>query len=413
MGILNGLRKLLSGKKALIPGSEDYEGWSDFGCRRGHGSAYVAFNTFIGTMYNCANGNAKLIAGLPLHLSVPKQGPMSKCLYKWRKSLYLGEDYVDIEDMNSPVVYLFNNPNSIQTSLTSFVYKAIIQLELAGDVYIYIVKENGIPVQLILLNPAYIKIQTDPKSYRIKSYEYTGLTMKTTFQPDEIEHIFIPSPVDDVYGYSPAYGAWQDIQLAINKGVKDLAGQLNLSRPDFIVAMQARSQTELDSATRAIENKLRGIKKTGNFLTVNSAQSQVVPLTYQEYSIGEPEAVTKKIAAAFNYPYSKLVGNDQTKANTSAQLEAWHNDLKFQISLLEEGFNNILKYFPDLEEGAVVWFEDVKNTDMEVMVANSVKNYQYGVIDRYDAKLMQGLEATPEDKGVYSTTPAPTLIQQV
>lgn len=339
-----------------------------------------AFNFFFGTSWTCATGNAAMLASKSINLSVPMP---SNYKGKHKSSL---NDYVDILPTNSPILSLISYPNEIDNYF-DFIYKISIQLQLVGNVFIFVSKEtiNGqdVPNELVILNPSFVQIVPKTVGYGIEKYVYK----KKDIPADEIIQIKMPSPSNDLWGLGPGEACWTDILLTYNKTKSDIAFQRNMMRPDYFVRLNGASQDQLQAFNSSMEAKLRGTENTGNVIAVNT-EAEITPLNgqFKELLLGEPMEVKSKIAAAFKYPLQKLVGNDPVKANTLEAMRGWLQDLSTYQILIENGLKKILGMYPDIDESSILWFEPIFVADNTLISNDLRQDFQAGIISREEIR---------------------------
>jgi hypothetical protein len=87
-------------------------------------------------------------------------------------------------------------------------------------------------------------------------------------------------------------------------------------------------------------------------------------------------------------------------------MDSWNLDLKVYTDITSNALNtSLLPMYPALETGSYLEFDGMNTSDDSFELQETTELYKAGIIDRYEAKMNYGLEATPEDVGVYYSAP--------
>lgn len=322
-----------------------------------------------------------------------------------KKSKLCGINYIQVIDPSHPINKIISQPNGLQTYY-SFMYKIYIFLQLAGQAPVLKLRDdNGIMNGMVVLDPRAIKPVRDmsKNSWEIDHYIYIGSGMSKPIETEDIIWISLDSAASYTETWCPAAAAWTDICLSSEKTNADLSYSQNRMRPDFLIACTNTDQGEMDRLHAQWEDKLKGSSNVGNALLFNSEQIKVEKMQdFDGYVAGDPEALIRKIAATFRYPYSKFISTDSNRASMYVTMREWLSDLYPWMSKVEQALTcGIKKEFPDLDEEAELEFESINVNDEEFDLNKYSELWKTGVIDRYEYKIAMDITASEEDKGIY------------
>lgn len=350
----------------------------------------LAIESFLGTMYICANGNAKLVAGTDLFIMQKVNRPAitvedqpvddqsqqiaelnrvldekkeekSRSHNIIRKSVSLGENYDIVEDNEDDLIQILSKPNDYTTGF-EFIYRIMLQLQLVGKSFILISGRK-----LYILDPTKVRVILNESRTGIKSFR----TDQAEYAERDVIFLKMPHPISPLEGYAPAKAAWEDIKLALNKIRSDSSVNRSVARPDLIVHMAGASEENLNNFMERWYSQLMGTGNTGKVLGIGGAGVNVHPIgSYTDYHYGVPKEIIASIAGAFNYPLLKLLGDDPVRANSLVSMNAWLKDMTGYTRLIEDAFND--KLVPRFSTpGRIVWF-NVRGEDFSQSEDNRI-----------------------------------------
>lgn len=351
----------------------------------------------------CIDGNASTLANAFLNLYVPESENIQRTRFRKLdsnklKSMDLGDDYVLITDPNHPVPALFNHPNGIINNSFEFLYTIYCYLQITGEVFVEKLRDSdGIWVGQNIVDPAKIEIKYDFENYTISHYVYDRDTIIDT---ENMIHINYP-------GNSPLVAIWHDMVLSDTKLVSDIASNDNRQRPDLVVNAPGMPMEELERFTAAMAAKLRGPKNAGSIISTryrgkDGEKMEFTPLNPPSIDPGDPESLVRKISSAFKYPYAKIMSNEVNRAAATTMINQWLRDLEPYTTLVEDAYNrHVQSEFPEMPDGSILVTESLSVNDTEFDLKETNELFKNKIIDRYQAKMLYGLNPTDDDRGVY------------
>jgi len=304
-------------------------------------------------VYTCASRNSTTVAATPLRLYVKTDaedvtlGKQYKYLRKGRdtkpislstrryleKQSYLTNIVrraVEIEEVvNHPFLDLWSDVNSEEEGFT-MLEKLELFLELTGDSYLYVFRnELGIPQELWVLYPQYMKIVPDEKEF-VKGYIYgSSPDREVAFDKDEIIHFKFPNPYEPYYGFSPLQGCLMAVNRKEEMDQYEASILHNFGRPDFVIKVKGRIT---DPDARALAERWKQLygrrgKRGKPAILDNDAEVTKLGWGPREMAFLKGHKFTKEeIAGAYGVPVSKLTSEDVNRANADAGDYSWMKD---------------------------------------------------------------------------------------
>ncbi len=217
--------------------------------------------------------------------------------------------------------------NEVHTR-SNLLYITATHLELAGNAYWYIVKNNlGVPAELYPILPQHMKI-VPAEDKIIAGYIYEKDRKKIAFAPDEIAHFKLPNPVDPYYyGMGPLQAATMVVNTldSIEKYQKAVFD--NMGSPSLHATISEEFKKLLTNKKRRDEFKeefraaFQGVKKAGGVVISPAIESLTQFVNAKEVGyLATDESLRKKLANIFRVPLSLLF--DQTGALGRSAIEA-------------------------------------------------------------------------------------------
>ena len=331
-----------------------------------HGAIRAPFNQRRGVdayrswVYAAANINANAVAALPIRLYARADAPDfssgRRAVSRSRKRYLLGDDRgerrpstsvlrkvadfgTDFEEVTGehPVLDVLSKANPYLNGFDLTVLR-ILYGELTGNGYLHPVidEASGVPAELWPLAPQYVEVIPDEDQF-VSGYLYgVDAQRKQVFEPDEVIHFKRPNPGNLFYGIGKveaAYGAVLE-NLAIHE--MDLATFSNSARPDYAVVVKGHpTGDQLDRFQQQVEERLRGSRKDGNFITV-TGDVQFTPLNFPPKDLAGREEIVEEIAAVFGVPVSMLKANDPNLASAQTGFAQWREGTILPLCRMDE-----------------------------------------------------------------------------
>lgn len=326
---------------AVISGGKDAKR-PDFDYR----AAVMAYRSWV---YAAANLNAVAVASVPLRLYVRADNGGAKLWntrrpsrrqkaylagaaeqrpgqYARRKAAEFGDDYEVVEDSH-PILELLSKVNPYQNGYDATVLRVLFT-ELTGNAYLHPVIDQtlGIPVELWPMQSQFVEIVPGQKESAnfIEGYLYgVKQDQKQLFKPEEVIHFKRPNPANLYYGIGKVEAAWGAVMANAALHEMDLSFFENKGRPDWLLSIKGEaSPDEIERFEAQIDEKLRGTKRTGRFLTA-TADIDVKPLSFPPKDLTGRDEIVEEIAAVFGVPVSMLKANDPNLASATTGFAQW------------------------------------------------------------------------------------------
>ena len=332
-------------------------------------------------IYAAASINATAVASTPLRLYV-KSDPNTRKLwntrkasrksvawlrgdaarvpsnYVLRKSAELGTDFEEVTD-DHPLLRLLSVSNPYHNGHDLSVLRVVWQ-ELTGNAYMHVVVDGmGTPTELWAMPPQWVEIIRNSETF-ISGYRYgAGSESKVTLAPDEVIHFRRPNPRDLWYGMGKLEAAWGAASSNAAIHEMDLAMYANHARPDWLMTVKGDAgAAELDRIEAGIGNKLRGPRRSGNFL-VTTADIDLKPLQFPPKDLVGRADIVEEIAAVFGVPVSMLKANDPNLASAQTGFASWREMTVLPLCRMdEETLNQRLLPMFGLEGEAILAYDD-------------------------------------------------------
>lgn len=366
-------------------------------------------------VYICASKNATSVADVPLRLYVttgqgqrsPKDWVLRKGLkkkqadyiYKQNSLLPYTRKAVNIEEvLDHPFLNLWTDVNPYAAGF-SFRELLILDLEITGDSFIYIYKDEvlGIPKELWRLPPQWTTIVPSPKDF-IKGYLYgKERNKRIAFKPEEVVHFLYPNPRDLYRGMSPLEGALSAVDIDNAMSKYDLTTLDNNGRPDFIVSYKGKlTKGKAEKLEKDWRRLYGGRQKVGKpaFLdqdadikTLGWSPKEMAFLAGQKWTM-------KKISNAYGVPQSMIESDDVNRANADAgnyQYQKW--TVKPRLKRIEEILNQHI--IPMYDERLFVAYDNPVPEDEEFRLKEKESNLKTGYSSINQERQIDNLEPNP------------------
>lgn len=379
-----------------------------------------AVRSYSSWVYAAANLNAVAVASQPLRLYVRSRDGKKK-LWKTRsvsarvKAFHAGDldhlpsrhvirkaaeygDNYEVVTENHPVLDLLEKVNPYQNGFDATVLR-ILYTELTGNAYLHPVvdKALGIPIELWTMPSQFVEIVPGKVDF-IDGYLYGAERDKRRLFPaEEVIHFKRPNPNDLYYGIGKAEAAWGAIMSNDEIHSMDYHFFANKARPDWLMTIKGMVSTEeMDRLEKQIEEKLRGSKRAGRFLTA-SADIDIKPLSFPPKDLQGRTDIVEEIAAVFGVPVSMLKANDPNLASATIGFAAWKaNTILPLLRMDEEVLNqNLLPMF-NIEGDAFLAYDNPVLSDERFEFEKNRSSVAGGIMTVNEARTRNGLDASED-----------------
>ena len=397
-------------------------------------SAVRAYRSWI---YAAANLNAVAVASQPLRLYVRSTGVGTK-LWRTRKvsirqKAYLagqlaqvpsrstmtkaaeyGDDFEVVTEMH-PILELLAKVNPYQNGFDATVLR-VLYTELTGNAYLHPVMDRalGRPVELWTMPSQNVEI-VPGKETLVEGYLYgQSREQRRFFATDEVIHFKRPNPADLYYGLGKAEAAWGAAMANEAIHEMDLSFFANKARPDYLMTFKgAADPSEIERLEVQIDEKLRGTKRTGRFLTMSS-DIDLKPMGFPPKDLAGRGEIVEEIAAVFGVPVSMLKANDPNLASATVGFAAWkQNTILPLLRMDEEVLNQNLVPLFGIEGDAFLAYDNPVLEDERFEFERIRTSVAAGLLTVNEARKAQGLEAVADpaaDQLLFNNQPLGGLV---
>jgi HK97 family phage portal protein len=352
------LRKRQTTPDKYLASSVNVVGAGQHGAKRPEFSQQRGINSFRSWVYAAASINANAVASMPIRLYTTKDQSRrvtSRGIDRRRKAYLMGDGNGDQrpstavlrkaamygdqmqEVLDHPILDVLASANPYLNGFDSTVLR-ILYGELTGNAYLHpiIDEATGIPGELWPLAPQHVEVIPDETEF-IRGYVYgVDSQHKQIFDVDEVVHFRRPNPGSLYYGLGKVEAAFGVISANAALHEMDLATFQNSARPDYAVVVKGTpTGDQLDRFQTQVENRLRGTRKDGNFVTV-TGDVQFTPLNFPPKDLAGREEIVEEIAAIFGVPVSMLKANDPNLASATTGFAAWREGTILPLCRMDE-----------------------------------------------------------------------------
>ena len=389
-----------------------------------HGAARAPFNQHQGIrayrswVYAAATINANAVASLPLRLyaksgetpfrtrSVPKarrkylsgDDSLHPSTSVMRKAVMFGEEFEEVTEAH-PITDLLATANPYLNGFDLSVLR-ILYGELTGNAYLHPVidEESGYPAELWPLAPQFVEVIPDEDAF-LKGYLYgIDSTKKQVFEADEVIHFRRPNPGNLFYGMGKVEAAFGVVQANEAVHEMDLATFSNQARPDYAVVVKGTpTGDQLDRFQQQVENRLRGSRKDGSFITV-TGEVQFTPLNFPPKDLAGRDEIVEEIAAVFGVPVTMLKANDPNLASAQTGFAQWREGTILPLCRMDEQeLNQTLLPLFGLEETHCLAYDNPVPSDRAFELQQRTAAVAGGWRTPNEARIEEGKEPVDDE----------------
>ena len=333
-------------------------------------------------IYIAASTNARNVAEAEVKLYSKKKPKVSigKSLNKYNKKeikqygFGLTEDTTEI--ISHPVIDLMMKPND-EDSAYSLLYKIQLFLELTGDAFLLIERNNaGIPTALYPLFSQYVNIQTDGLN-KVIAYQY-GVPRDGKFdyvyQPDDIIHFKNFDPNNILKGISPLQASARSNALINSQTTYEEALNRNLGVPSGVLKYDKQSikSEDRELVEAKWQQKFASVSRAGKLLVTDK------DISYQNIGINPRDMNWKEgkkdcretILACFGINPAILLTENVNRSNMEQAEKNYYNQtIKPRLKLISQTLTNQLLNRNGISKGdlfLMIWKD--APTDSELLI---------------------------------------------
>jgi HK97 family phage portal protein len=380
----------------------------------------AAVRRYASWIYAAANLNATAVASTPLRLYVRNRsagtklwrtrgvdrrrkaylagdGARNPSQYVMRKVAEYASDFEVVEESH-PILELLSRANPHQNGFDAAVLR-VLYGELTGNAYLHPVIDErlGIPVEMWTLPSQHVEIVPGKEQF-VDGYLYgPRRESRAFFPPDEIIHFKRPNPANLWYGQGKLEAAWGVAMQNEQIHEMDLHFFSNKARPDWLLTVKGDAHPdELERLEAAIDEKLRGSRRSGRFITA-TAELDLKPLQFPPKDLAGREEVVEEIAAVFGVPVSMLKANDPNLASATTGYAMWRETTVLPLLRMdEEELNQRLVPLFGIEGDAFLAYDNPIPEDKTFNLTRRQTLVAGGILTINEARAEEGLEPVEE-----------------
>jgi HK97 family phage portal protein len=313
------------------------------------------------------------------------------------------------EELKNELAFLLDHPNESQDQ-ADFVETLTVHLMVSGNAYVMRVRNGSRRiVALRLLRPDRVKVHIASDG-TVAYYEYNLDGRLYELATEDVAHLKLPNPYDDVYGLSPLQVVARYVNLDTSISTFLRAYFANAGVPAGILKVNRRitSQQEADAARQKWRSSFGGPRGWHGIAVLDEdAEYQQVAPNIADMDASTITAQTEtRICAAFGVP-PILIGlqaglDSSTYSNyEQARSAFWDETVAPLVRRLEAFLERVLE-LPESEDGETEVEADYSNVkayaeDIDALSKRTVEQYQAGIVTLNEARAALGLD--PVDRG--------------
>lgn len=366
------------------------------------------------------NINSAKMATLPLRLYIKAPTSGQKCIwnttnpknvnrryfngeFKTQPSLsvlrkvsnFSNDDYLEVIDSH-PILTILDQVNSGWNQIDLMNAK-IKDLQVFGNAYWYVMKENGQPVGVQPVPAIGMKVRVVGNGYQkeIVGYEFGTGASKVEYDYDEIIHFKRFSESGSVYGIGDLEKSWESLWIDDAEHSYKRAILSNMGRLDAIVSIKDANKVQLDRLRADYNNKFVGASKAGQVGFLN-AEVNVQPLSYSDMNLADfDEGNIREVARTFGVPEAMLLGSSPIKANSAQQDLNWLQTTITSLANADEQKLNeqfLPMFGQDIAQNAFLAYDNPVKADAIFVAKKNVDYVNAGIITPNEARKSEGLD---------------------
>lgn len=301
------------------------------------------------------------------------------------------------------IIDLLYRPNTYQTRV-EFAEISLTNLLLTGESFVYKVRNSkGMPAELINLRPDRMTVVAG-REVPVLRYEFAkGDGTKALFAPEDIVHVKLPNPTNQLAGLSPLVAGSKRVDTEIHASNEQYSLFANSARPDALIKVKSGlDKADRDELRSKWNNRHRGSGNSGKIAVLSGdVDYQQISLTPRELDhIESMKLLRDDIFLLFGIPKSAMgITEDVNRANAEVGME---------LFMTECILPHLTRYWEKMNEEMVIpdfgdeyWIEPMEIT--KGGEERKIARYENGLKNRWllinEVRAMEGL---PPIKGGWS-----------
>lgn len=332
-------------------------------------------------VYAASSKNAETVSNsrLKLYSFVPSKSNSRKMrqneMAKVQKALDIHELPVE-EVLESPILDLLRRPNP-EDSQSSFLFKTDLFLELTGDAFILIERNQfGMPSALWVLFSQYVHIQHDGMG-NVQYYNY-GIPHKGNFNyqylPEDIIHVRLFDPSSPYRGISPLKACSRGAGLIESMTTYEEALNRNMGVPTSVIKYKdvKISEDQKIEFEKKWNKKFSSVGRAGKIaVTDKDIEIDAIGIVPRDMQFMHGRKWSREeIFACFQIPQALVITEGVNRANMErAEITYINGVVKSRLRLITQTITRQLVDRNSITPGMmVVGFEDLSPEDFEKTV---------------------------------------------
>jgi HK97 family phage portal protein len=254
----------------------------------------------------------------------------------------------------------------------------------------------GVPVEIFLLCPQYLKPETDSQGNIIR-YRYGKGSTQVEYDPDEVIPFLLPNPSCPwLDGYSPLYSVYGAINIEDKLEATTAAILDNSGRPDGILT--AKDGIAHEEAQRWEYKFSERFRKAGNGgVIVLDEDATFTPLTFSPRDLSWlaiHDTSRLSIANAYGVPYALIDKDGSTQYNVDVTLRQRHVEDAI-VPRLRRNQSVLNRYLVSLFDDSgklFLAFDDASPTNRELKLREDSELVKAGIKTQNEVRVERGLE---------------------
>ena len=322
----------------------------------------------------------------------------------------------DVEITDSEAALLLSDPNEGQAQ-ADFVELLTVYLMVTGNTYVLRERNgSGHIVALRLLRPDRIEVKID-RAGMVSAYKYTIDGATYWLGADDVVHLKLPNPYDDVYGLSPLQVASRHVNLdtAVSTFLRSYFSNAGVPAGILKVSRRLNSQEEADSARSKWRSSFSGNRGWHGLavLDEDAEYQQVAPNLKEMDASAMTRVPETRICAVFGVPPILLgleAGLERSTYSNYEQARSafWDETISPMVRRIAAFLQRALEV-PSREPGSVITADFSKvpayEADHDAASARVVAQYMAGIVTLNEARGELGFD--PLDEIAPAPAPVP------
>lgn len=337
----------------------------------------------------------------------------TKCV-QWAE---LAGDAEEVTD--APVLDLLTRPNQHWTGRELF-QLSFYEREITGNSFWEAAYANAglngnVPVALLPMYAQWVTVRPS-KAVFIAEYVYgRERTDLVRLPPEQVLHVkFAPHPTEPYIGVGPMHSVLAELDLLRADLVHDLDFVKNGKRPDWALIVPPDMPSDSVTTLQAMIRKaLKGIRKHGDFLTLQGADLKQVQWTPRDLQTTEKHArLSRSVRQAFGIPESMADVNDANLASSKVGYSSQYlaTTIRPRIIAMAEALTEQLLPMFGVEPGEM-WFayDDPVPDEERKWHDIAIRAWDAALLTRNEARTELGFDPVDEDGDDFKQPPQPSL----